>query len=181
MVQPGRKIYVDLMRICKTFRFIPECVFFSDTDIADFHNRRRSVDTGSVFEYRNEHFTQCVGTALDLCFFPRFKRIKDDQIFGRIIRFICKTDQIGTDFAGLFVVNTKDLLVAWICDFFCIFGKFDFRDKFAGLFIEHGSKLVDTSESGAVLGGDHVRADSPGGNCSALCFQAVDQVLVKVA
>ena len=117
MVQPGRKIYVDLMRICKTFRFIPERVFFFDTDIADFHNRRRSVDTGSVFEYRNEHFTQCVGTALDLCFFPRFKRIKDDQIFGRIIRFICQTDQIGTDFAGLFVVNTKDLLVARVSDF----------------------------------------------------------------
>ena len=133
MVQLGRKIYVDLMRICKTFRFIPERVFFSDTDIADFHNRRRSVDTYTVFEYRNEHFPQCVGATLDFCFFPRFKRIKDDQIFGRIIRFICQTDQIGTNFAGLLVVDTKNFFVARVSDFFRIFGKLDFRDKFTGL------------------------------------------------
>ena len=68
---------------------------------------------------------------------------------------------------------------------FVIFSVFSesliFGINVTGLFIKHSSKLIDTAEGRAVFGCDHVCTDTPGGDGSALCFQAVNQVFVQVA
>ena len=73
--------------------------------------------------------------------FPSLCGIKKQQGVSAVIVFLYQADQIGNDFAGVFLINPQDGFVARIGDFFCILGQLDFRDKFFGCFILDGSQL----------------------------------------
>ena len=78
------------------------------------------------------------------------------------------------------IVDTVNGFISRVCDFFCVFRKFDLRYEIFIVLIFDGCQFVDTAECRTVFGGDQVRADTPGIDCGALGFQAVDQVFIQV-
>ena len=121
-----------------------------------------------------------IGAAFELRLLPGLDGIEDQEILRAVKAFVSQGNQIGADLTGLVVVNAENSLVARVRDLFRVFGKLDLRNEFPFL-IQHGCQLVHAAEGRAVAGGDHVRADAPGGDGRSLILQACDQVLVQIA
>lgn len=94
--------------------------------------------------------------------------------------FAHQADQIGDDFARVFVVDPLDGFVARVGDFLRVLGQLDLGNELTAGFVVDGRQFVHAAEGGAVLGGDQVGADAPGIDGRALHFQAVDQLLVQI-
>ena len=168
------------MGIGKTARLIPEGILLPCAVVADLHDAGRGVDAFALLEDGDEQFPHVVGAAFELRLLPGLDGIEDEEILGAVEGLVRQGDKIRPDLARLVIVNPENSLVARIRNLLRILGELDLRNKFPFL-IQHGRQLVDAAEGGTVAGGDHIRADAPGGDGRALALQAGDQVLVQVA
>ena len=146
---------------------------------AYLHDFRRRVAARTALEDRHHQFTEGIAAAGQFRFLPGFVGIEKKQRFLLIKCFFHEADQIGFNFAGFFLINTVDGLVAGIGHLLRILGQLDLGNEVA-VFAHDGSQFVYAAEGGAVFGGDQVCAHTPGGDGSALLLQALDQKLVQI-
>ena len=79
----------------------------------------------------------------------------------------------------LFVVDTVDLLAAWVGHLFTVVRELDLRNQIAVLIFDR-SELVDTAEGGRILRGNQVGPDTPGIDRCPLRHQGLDQKFIQI-
>ena len=106
------------MWIEETFCLVPQGVFFLFTIFCNLRDRRGSVNTFSVFEDWNKHFTHGISAACKLCFLPCLQRVKEKKILTFVKCFISEADQISFDLACGFFVSLVCLVFSFVGVFF---------------------------------------------------------------
>lgn len=163
-----RQIHMHPVRIFQAQGFLPQRGFFLCTIIPQIHDLRGFIYAFPIEEYGNHQLPHGIAVGRQMGLFPGLDRVEEQQGIGGVIGFSYKADQVGDDLPGLFVVNSLDHLIAWIGDLLGVLRQLDLRDEFTGMLVLDGRQFVYAAEGRGILGGDQVRANTPGIDGSTL-------------